>query len=398
MQKDHDWLDYANLASLVGQNVQLNQIQRGFQATGEQWGDIALAETDSEWRERERELEEEYCALQENTEQTGQQSLRDEIFQGGQRLKKIRTEMLSSDPRRALVVAMHSVRPPPTADLEAYEDKERAQSLQNDLAAFVHECKGRLSEADQTAAETCLKYLREQGPLARLIGYAQRKEHEAGLRAKLEVKLKDESAKLQELRQAAEFFTGREQLCRILGPIAGIALAIGGIAVEMNTTNPADPGDSAPILYGVFGFLLGLVVFVGGSIAGNEPRQKRQQEAQACADRVDQMKKRLAARPGINASWPHDVAKKFGENLDSAGYRRIFEERVPLIKEVLQIKDEIPPDLIECNIAGALALDVDGGRTRRRGHRAIDLSRLDRLRFGSRGHRPLARDVLAGEP
>jgi hypothetical protein len=366
MPKDRDWMDYANLASQVGQNIQLNQLKRGLDQTGEQLSEIARTARDSEQLERERldrEEDREWRAQerewQEEERQEARLRLRDQIFQGVQWLKKIRAEPMPSDPRRALVVALISVHSPPTADLEDYQDKEHAQALQDDLAAFVHECEGRMDDAAQHTARTCLDYLCDQGTLTRLIRDTRKKELAAELQmvrevnlkdeiAKLEAELKNESANLQRLYQAV----GRNFAFSCGASIAGILAAIIGISV---------------------GVAVGLIVFPAVIVAVPAALRyrKRLPEAQASAKkvarlapRIEQMKKGLSARLRIDASLPNDVGEKFGDNLCSADYRKIFEERLPLIKQVLGITEHIPPDLDGVTVGGitiveTLALNED---------------------------------------
>jgi hypothetical protein len=311
---------------------------------------IARAAQDRAAREQDR-------AASEQEEREKQKRARDDIFQGVQRLKRLRADTLPSDPRRALVVALVSVRPPPTEDLEAYEDKERAQALQDDLAAFESECEGRLSEADQRAVATCIHYLCFQEMLTLLIGYARMKEHEADLRAKLKTDLEGESKKLQQLRQTAKHYTDRKWRFIKLG-LWSVALGFVVVAVFKS---------------GAWAGLVGLSIWFGmgsiiwGLLKGSSLREKCRQEVLACSNRVDQLQKKLAMRSKIDVPLANDAAKKFGENLGSADYRRIFEERVPLIKEVLRITGEIPDDLAGISVNGfsiADALAVNEGMVR----------------------------------
>ncbi len=395
MPKDRDWMDYANLISQVGQNVQLDQIK----------SEIARADRDRKWQELEREgreldrelrkqeLEDRKQELEDQAKET-QLRLRDQIFQGVQRLKKIRAVALASNPRRALVVALISVHPPPTTDLEDYQDKERAQALQDDLAAFVHECEGRLDDAEQQAAKTCLDYLCGQAELMWLIGYARRKEHAADQHAKLDAELKEETAKfnaelenqssgLQSPKQADGALINREDRRKSRVFLVGLGMAAAGIAVGVCLSYPADPSDHTAIVFTSIGCVLGIAFFIGiiwfadaNSVNRGLLREKRDLEITARAGRIDQLRERLAARTErltrivavqarIETSLPNSLRKKFGDNLSSADYRKIFEERAALIKEVLRIADNIPPDLDGVTVGGitiAGTLEVDEGK------------------------------------
>jgi hypothetical protein len=200
-----------------------------------------------------------------------------------------------------------------------------------------------------------------------LIGYDRMKEREAALRAKYESELKAESARLQELGQTAASFNGHDRLLIVSGVLGGAAMVAGGIAAGKGTANPSDPGSPLPALVFAMGLIMGFLILVPFVAEGLSGRQKRRQEAKAYADKVDQLKQRLAARPKIDAPFFEVTAKKFGESLAGADYRKIFEERVPLIREVLGISGEIPADLAGVVVGGigsAGALTVDEGKVR----------------------------------
>src|SRR6266702_8637650 len=90
-------------------------------------------------------------------------------------------EYLPTEPRGAMAAALgikhlFELNGVTTTLLTAFEDKERLQALLDDLKGFTAECRGRLTEQDQEAAEKCAAYLAEEGDLKELIQWLRDKE------------------------------------------------------------------------------------------------------------------------------------------------------------------------------------------------------------------------------
>lgn len=339
MPKDRDWIDYANLASQVGQNFQLNQLRRGLEGVGAHLNDIARAEQDHEWREQDREW-------QEDEERDRLRQLREQIFEGSQRLKRLRAQTPQADPRRALVVAVVSVRPPATADLEDYEDKERAQALRDDLEAFTHECEARLSEAEQREVETCVGYLCDQGLLSLLVGYREEKRRLADKRAKREAELKGKAAQLQTLKRKVPT-AAREKRIEMLAGIGSLVACVTSIVLGIHFSTTAD--DPAPFIAGYLVAGLALVPYIAVNSAQNTPaRVKAKKE-------IKDLEEEIARGLGLPVPPNEEVeraAKRFGENLDAAGYRKLFEDRAAFIRGVLGVTGEVPTELADIEVGG----------------------------------------------
>lgn len=172
MAQRRDWIDYANLASNIAQNIQLRDVQHKL-------GDVA-------------------SAIREQTGLAERESkLRDAVFQADTLLRNLR-KISKANPRAAMAWARQALmqfnrNSVSSASFRSYDDKERLRSVLEGYEQTVQECSSSLSTEQKEEADRCGLYLMERHELNLLAKLAPKKEELDRLHAELN-KLKPSTA------------------------------------------------------------------------------------------------------------------------------------------------------------------------------------------------------------
>jgi hypothetical protein len=166
MARDRDWVDYANLASNIAQNVQIRDMQHKLGAVAS----VMQEEKDTADREN---------------------KLRDAVFQSESMLRNLQ-KASNENPRGSLAWARHNLlqfqrNEVTSGSFRSYEDKERLRSVVEGHEQFIQECAAGLSPQQQDQAERCGQYLVERGELDLLIRLSQKQAELDRLKAEHQV-------------------------------------------------------------------------------------------------------------------------------------------------------------------------------------------------------------------
>ena len=322
MPKDRNWIDYASLASQLGQNLQLSNLQEKLNAIGQ----VAAA----------RELREQHEAQT----RLRQEQVRELIFQTGRNLKEL-AESLPTEPRSSMATALRMKQlfdqyGISTALLTAYEDKERLQALFDDLKGFTAECRSRLSQQDQETVERCAAYLAEEGDLNELIQWLRNEEEVEVASGEVEAK----SWRLDELKKASHRRPGFDLLCVLPGSVF--------ILIGFSFVRSGDPGF---LLFGIIGIGLVFVGLIVGAIIQATPAQRQlEEEIKSLEFELERPAPKLIGTYSANlesilreAERVERLRQKFGKDLNSAECTKMLEDRKVFINEVMgaeQAKDQ----------------------------------------------------------
>jgi menaquinone-dependent protoporphyrinogen IX oxidase len=151
MPNERGWIDYAGLASQIGQNLQLSALH----STLAEIGDMALAKARRD--------------LSEVQSHQIEAAARESTFQCQRMLKRLRG-YLSENPRAVLaltLVMQAEVRANnlTTAVFTSFHDKDRLQEVLDDLAGLIREAEERLSPEDRRRVHLCMRYRAEEAEL-----------------------------------------------------------------------------------------------------------------------------------------------------------------------------------------------------------------------------------------
>ena len=166
MARDRDWVDYANLASNIAQNVQIRDMRHKL-------GTVAsVMQEEKDTAERENKL-------------------RDAVFQSESMLRNLQ-KASNENPRGSLALARHNLlqfqcNEVTSASFRSYEDKERLRSVVEGHEQLIQECAAGLSPQQQDQAERCGQYLAERGELDLLIRLSQKQAELDRLKAEHQV-------------------------------------------------------------------------------------------------------------------------------------------------------------------------------------------------------------------
>jgi hypothetical protein len=150
--------------------------------------------------------------------------------------------------------------------------------------------------------------------------------------------------------------------------VAGLCTAIRCTAIGIHAS---DAENWEPFFIGLLvGCMVGLGLILAVLRARNPPSKvKARQEIKSLEQDLERLAKGIGPPPPKNDEAER-AAKRFGENLGSAGYRKMFAERAAFLRDVLRVPGEVPPDLAEINvgrvnIASTLAINERGVREAR---------------------------------
>lgn len=155
MSKQRDWVDYANLASNVAQNVQLNDLQQKL-------GAMAQVAASQERRE-----------MMKSVARREENQLREMVFRMATIIEDIKSQ-ISTNPQPALALARslqmrfesESIS---TGSFNEWEDKERFRKLTVECAEVIEQASTHLNPEQIAEAERCAQYCIERRSLEELI-------------------------------------------------------------------------------------------------------------------------------------------------------------------------------------------------------------------------------------
>ena len=307
MSKQRDWVDYANLASNVAQNVQLHDVQKKL-------GTL----TEAARQQERRELINSVRAREEN-------DLRELVF----RCTAIIADARKQLPDKALPVSaltrciqrrFDSLNIT-TGSFKSWEDKERFLKLNGDLLEVVKEASQTLSPEQMLAAEQCAQYAVEKSDLLEVIRMQKARES-----------WKTKEAQLQTLRgsqpsaKVPAWYTG------LLGAFVA-SLLLTACCYSICESNGGS--QAFTVLFGAVSIIL-LVMVVGlypkELTQQSEVAQKIKHLEAECAD-GDSKLRLMQSQCGAVKLKRLDMA--FGKGLSSEAYTRMLEERQAHVTKVL---------------------------------------------------------------
>jgi len=231
MKKERDWIDYANLASNVAQNLQLiraNQTLAGLERVSAE-----RAVREQEQRDQERQLD----------------RLREHVSQIADDVASLK-EHLHENPSAALTLALqikdllekHNVT---TASFRQWEDKDRLKDVQRGLESVLEESTGLLTDSQKEEAVKCATYLTERDALDQLIGLQRKKEVFDLGRQQFEKKLAAKKIELINLKreQVSIRLPFWQRVCTLIGGL-GLAFSAAWL-LGLFMSQPLDTGDFA---------------------------------------------------------------------------------------------------------------------------------------------------------
>lgn len=228
MAKDRDWIDYANLAANLTQNLQLRRANQTLEGLQHVAAERAIRE--QEQRDQERQLD----------------RLRERISQIGDDVGSLR-EHLGENPRAALALGLqikgllekHDVT---TASFSAWDDKDRLKQIIKGLEIVCEQAAALLTAQQREEAAKCAKYLAEGDGLIQLISLQRRKEVFDLGRQQFEKKLAVKQSELTKLKaeQASIRLPAWQRVCTVVG---GLGLAFSGVwLLGVLMSEPLDAG------------------------------------------------------------------------------------------------------------------------------------------------------------
>ena len=190
MSKKRDWVDYANLASNVAQNVQLDGIQD--RLSGVQNAAAAQAQESRKARQAIEQAEERTRRLA---------NYREIVVQGERALAGLRHH-LPKLPLPVLARALgyrhqYEENRLGTGCFESFEDKDRVERLLADLNDIVDASSRKLSAVERREAQQCLQYELEGADLKELVAIKKRREEEVADLRKRTLELNPQIAEFQ---------------------------------------------------------------------------------------------------------------------------------------------------------------------------------------------------------
>ena len=191
MSKKRDWVDYANLASNLAQNVQLDGIQD--RLSGVQDAAAAQAQEARNARQAIEQAEQRIKRLA---------NYRETVVEGERAMAGLRHN-LPQHPLPVLAGALvrrhrHEESQLGTGCFESFEDKDRVERLLADLDDIIEASSNQLSEIEQRDAQQCLQYQLEEADLIELIYFQKRREEEVEELRKLAGEWNPKMVQLQE--------------------------------------------------------------------------------------------------------------------------------------------------------------------------------------------------------
>lgn len=205
MSKQRDWVDYANLASNVAQNLQLHDVQKKL-------GTIQALAWQGELRESKRAARE----REKDAATEREHHLREALFQGQLTLEDLQ-QSVQSAPRAVLALALEGrqffdatgVSP---GNFTEYEDKERANALLKGFEAVMEKAASVLSPEEQAQAGLCVKYRSEHRDLEDYIELKKAEESAQPRRDQLQAKRGELTKVVDELQRLPSAPISREEL------------------------------------------------------------------------------------------------------------------------------------------------------------------------------------------
>lgn len=323
MPRDRDWVDYANLASNVVQNVQLSSIN------------------DKMRQMAELELHKEYRVQQEAVVAQRENMLRDAVFYYAEQLRDVE-EILSQNPvdayvRASFLKVTYDRMPQFSASgFRNYEDKERLANVKRAYDRFIRECASRLKPDELEKADRCISHIAERDDLLRLIE-AQKKKEGLGIdRQSLHARRAAKEAELcevhaQQARNACPLWLGA---CVFVGVVCLVLAAIVFFFGVIVTALAAPPVETSALLTAIVLGIAGLFLVLMFS------RSRYSQLKTELAERHRTIEHEIgllwedARQVEAVANECKPLYEQFGE-ADVQGYRKLLAERDELLVQVV---------------------------------------------------------------
>lgn len=306
MSKQRDWVDYANLASNVAQNVQLHDVQQKL-------GAMAHVAANQERRE-----------MMKSVARREENQLREMVFRIATIIEDIKSQ-ISTNPQPVLALARslqlrfesNNIN---TESFSEWEDKQRLKKLAVECAEVIEQASAHLNPEQITEAERCASYCIERGPLNELIKIQKGRE---ALAAK-EAELKELQTSLAQIKCPGWFTT-----------IIIVAVVSGAVSLLCLLL------DKSSLMS--FAAVSGAIA-VGSLLAGTvcAPKELRQQQ-----DVFQKIKALELELHSLQCSvegpmdFPEEAERieqlymKFGKGVSSKDYTQMLDERQSLITKLL---------------------------------------------------------------
>ena len=162
MKKERDWIDFANLASNVTQNLQLRQANQTLAGLERVAAEQVIR--GQEQRDQERQLD----RLREHVSQ-----IADDVASLQEHLRENPSAALALGLQIKGLLEKHYVT---TASFRAWEDKDRLKDVQKGLESVCEQSTALLTDSQREDAARCAAYLAERDSLNQLIGLQRKKE------------------------------------------------------------------------------------------------------------------------------------------------------------------------------------------------------------------------------
>jgi hypothetical protein len=162
MKKERDWIDYANLASNVAQNLQLSRANQTL--AGLERVTVERAVREQEQRDQDRRLD----RLREHVSQ-----IADDVASLQEHLRENPCAALALGLQIKSLLEKHNVT---TASFRQWEDKDRLKDVQKGLESVCEQSTALLTDPQKEDAVKCATYLAERDALNQLIGLQRKKE------------------------------------------------------------------------------------------------------------------------------------------------------------------------------------------------------------------------------
>lgn len=356
MSKERDWVDYANLASNLVQNVQLGGIQD--RLSGLQ--DLAAAQA-TEARAARRAIE-----------KAGQKAerianYREVVLQGEKALAGLRHH-LPEKPLAVMALALayrHGYRENGlrTDCFESFEDKDRLERLLNGLDEVGEAAAEKLTLEQQNDAKLSLQYRLEEADLKHVLDVQKHRELQAAehanrarelepeileLRKQIEAltpKVRDEAAAVQSSRKTL-WFRIKECIAGCLGVLAALSAVtfLGAFAYQLlgNMSSDLSPSQLESTGHVVVWAALLFCISAGGawwagSACTETPKLTAREQLSALQSKLMMYEASAWMQPSPLSDEDKALYEKFGGSPEtsSSTYERMLAERQALVASVL---------------------------------------------------------------
>ncbi len=345
MRIDRDWVDYANLASNVAQNVQLSGIQERLSGIQELAGAQAQ---EALWAR----LKVEKAA--EKAERLAK--FREAVVQGERYLEGL-NHHLSTNPRAVLALALgfkdtYERNGLSTSIFETFDEKDRVGRLLRGLDDVIEQGSSQLTQEQRGAARKCLQYRLDDEDLQFLIKVQKHREQQAHEQRELATKARpdvermrgqltslEQALRAEQQKRDDKSVEAKQGLADLFGGLIGLGVvAIVGLLISaFVAADSANPGLTSMLIW-----ICMAMVFTGCFALFRSLLKASLEEPERLRKEIEYLRKQLVPQEALLVARPPDEGEKalyarFGGGIDtpSAEYETMLAQRRAFVAKVL---------------------------------------------------------------